>query len=256
MVISGHGSANISTAPTLLWPDRDTVLSSPTRTSAILATVALHITVQLTVRTNSLNLNRHNVCIPNLITVPLQPSTYNTVKQQPVSAKLTTLKMALINARSVRNKKFILRDFFSSNMLDFLFLTETWLKGEENVVMNALCPSKCKYISDPRPSGRGGGLATVFNEQFSCRSVDIGAFNSFEVHMFKIGTCNPFYSILIYRIPGPDSGFLTEFAEFLSSVVVKYSQVLCSGDFNIHVDVASDKFAMDFLHLTESFNLT
>ena len=37
--------------------------------------------------------------------------------------------------------------------------------------------------------------------------------------MFKIGISNPFYSILIYRVPGPNSVFLTEFEEFLSSVV-------------------------------------
>ena len=175
--------------------------------------------------------------------------------KQSVSSKSTTLKLALINARSVSNKTFILQDFFSSHNLDFLFLTETWLKCNDNVVMNAMCPTNCKYISDPRPSGRGGGLAAVFKQQFSCRSVAVGTFNTFEVHVFRIGISNPFYSILLYRVPGPNNGFLTEFADFLSSMVVNYSQLLLLGDFNIHVDMEANRFAADFLHLTESFNL-
>lgn len=38
-----------------------------------------------------------------------------------------SVKMALINARSMVNKTFILNDYCSSNNLDFLFVTETWL---------------------------------------------------------------------------------------------------------------------------------
>lgn len=38
------------------------------------------------------------------------------------------LRMALLNMRSVVNKTFILHDFFISQELDFMFMTETWTK--------------------------------------------------------------------------------------------------------------------------------
>ena len=218
------------------------------------ASVPQHIPVIITARVHSHCVKRV-ISTSNLATVPLQANTPSNRKQKSVSDKTPILKMALINARSVSNKTFLLRDFFSSHNLDFLFLTETWLKSNDNVVMNAMCPTNCKFISDPRPSGKGGGLAAVFKQQFSCSSVALGIFNTFEVHMFRIGKSNPFYSILIYRVPGPNNGFLTEFAEFLSSLVVNYSPLLITGDFNIHVDVEANKFAADFIHLTESFNL-
>lgn len=43
----------------------------------------------------------------------------------------TTVHMALINARSVVNKTFILNDFYITHGLDFLFITETWLNDSD-----------------------------------------------------------------------------------------------------------------------------
>ena len=74
--------------------------------------------------------------------------------------------------------------------------------------------------------------------------------------MFRIGLTNPFYCVLFCRPPGPNNCFLTEFAEFLSSVVAELDKVMIYGDFNIHVDDASDKFAAEFLSTTQSLKLT
>lgn len=41
------------------------------------------------------------------------------------SVESTTVLMALINARSVVNKTFILNDYYVTHGLDFLFITET-----------------------------------------------------------------------------------------------------------------------------------
>nr|XP_055052604.1 macrophage mannose receptor 1-like [Misgurnus anguillicaudatus] len=40
-------------------------------------------------------------------------------------------KMALINARSLVNKTFLLNDFFTSHSLDFMFITESWTKDND-----------------------------------------------------------------------------------------------------------------------------
>ncbi len=48
------------------------------------------------------------------------------VRQSQTQTVVSHVKMALVNARSVSNKTFILIDFFTSHELDFLFLTETW----------------------------------------------------------------------------------------------------------------------------------
>lgn len=48
-------------------------------------------------------------------------------EQQTISGE-ARLNMALLNVQAVGNKTFILNDFMVENKLDFLFLTETWLK--------------------------------------------------------------------------------------------------------------------------------
>lgn len=71
--------------------------------------------------------HRRGVCLSNL-------SCPKTVKLGAITAAPTvlhTLQMALLNARSVLNKTFILNDFILHNALDFLFITETWIKGDE-----------------------------------------------------------------------------------------------------------------------------
>lgn len=67
--------------------------------------------------------------------------------------------------------------------------------------------------------------------------------------MLKTGRANPFYCVLICTSPGNNSGFFTLFAEFFSSVFGKFDKVLIVGDFDIHVDNASDKFGADFFFL-------
>lgn len=63
---------------------------------------------------------------------------------------------ALINVRSLTNKTFILNDFFTTHDLDFLLLTETWLKPGENSAFSELLPPGCSFVSTPQAAGRGG----------------------------------------------------------------------------------------------------
>ena len=161
--------------------------------------------------------------------------------------------MCLINARSVANKAHILNDLFTRENLDILFVTETWQQNMEFIHLNELCPVDCSFIGTPRLSGRGGGLAVVWNNRFSCQLVNTEPFTTFELQLTKVGRLKPFYCVLIYRPPGPAGQFLSEFTDFLASII-KLEKVLLVGDFNLHIDDASNVIASEFLNITESFN--
>ncbi|XP_032364380.1 uncharacterized protein LOC116678744 [Etheostoma spectabile] len=48
-------------------------------------------------------------------------------------------RCALVNARSVMNKSFILKDFFDAHSLDLFFITETWINlGNQLVAQNKM----------------------------------------------------------------------------------------------------------------------
>ncbi len=78
-------------------------------------------------------------------------------------------KMALINARSLVNKTFLLNYFFSSHSLDFMFITESWTKVGDLTPFSELVPSDCTFFNFPRPNRRGGGLVTILKSSFLVR---------------------------------------------------------------------------------------
>lgn len=164
-----------------------------------------------------------------------------------------SISVGLLNARSIANKSFLLNDFVVAKKLDFLLVSESWQRVGEFASLNELCPPNYIYSCAPRCTGRGGGLASFYRDCFSINTVTTESFPSFEVLSTKVGRSNPFYSILIYRPPGKNGSFLSDFGDFLASVI-RYDRVLLCGDFNIHVNDCSDKFASDFLNVTESFN--
>lgn len=58
-----------------------------------------------------------------------------------------------------------------------------------------------------------------------------------------IGTAffsQPTVLVAAYRPPGPHSGFVHDFAEFLSHLVLSYDKVVILGDFNLHYENADD----------------
>uniref|UniRef100_A0A672ZSA2 Reverse transcriptase domain-containing protein n=1 Tax=Sphaeramia orbicularis TaxID=375764 RepID=A0A672ZSA2_9TELE len=165
-----------------------------------------------------------------------------------------TIRFGLLNARSIANKSFSLNELFTNRNLDALFLTETWQRDGEFIHLNELCPPGCSAVGQPRPCRRGGGLAVVHQDKYICRGMSTDDFPSFESQMIKIGSSSVFYCFLIYRPPGPAGAFLSDFSDFLTSII-KLEKVLILGDFNLHIDNNSSSPAMELLTMTDTFNL-
>lgn len=176
--------------------------------------------------------------------------------REPLMAEgLTPTRIALVNARSLTNKSFILNDFFTSRALDFLCVTETWLNASELSVFSEVLPIDCTYFNSPRFSGRGGGVATIFKEKFECRQLSSDINSSFELNIFELGRFQPVLCAVIYRPPKYNKDFINDFSDFLSGIMSNYDRVLIVGDFNIHVCCPMKPLVEDFLNVIDSFNL-
>ncbi len=193
---------------------------------------------------------RGGVCTDHLRSLPRANSSMDCLEYTP------RLRMALINARLVVNKTFIINDFFSARHLDFLFLTETWLNTGDLSSFSELLPSNCLFFNSPRTTGRGGGLASIYKDMFSCRPVASNKYNSFELQLFALKLYEPLLVALIYRPPKHNKDSLMEFADLLGDVIPKYEQLLILGDFNVHVCCATDCLAKEFINLLNAFDLT
>lgn len=136
-------------------------------------------------------------------------------------------------------------------------MTETWANSGDLSPFSELVPLNCKYFNNPRLTGRGGGLASIFKNSLNCRILRAEVFSSFELQLFQIKVhTGPIVCALIYRPPKSNKDFIQQFADFVSGLPPKYDRLLILGDFNIHVCCPSDTSAKDFfLNLVDSFNL-
>uniref|UniRef100_A0A672G1H3 Reverse transcriptase domain-containing protein n=1 Tax=Salarias fasciatus TaxID=181472 RepID=A0A672G1H3_SALFA len=182
----------------------------------------------------------------------LRPITLDT--SDPTSVTSHSIHLGLLNACSIGNKSFSLNDLISRENMDIMCITETWQKEEEFIHLNELCPTGFAVHGKPRPHRGGGGLAFVHKEDYICKVIPSQDYSSFESQMVKVGTLHPLYCVVVYRPPGSAAAFLKDFSDFLSSII-KLEPVLILGDFNLHVDSTSSPYAMEFLSLTEAFNL-
>uniref|UniRef100_A0A8P4KLV1 Reverse transcriptase domain-containing protein n=1 Tax=Dicentrarchus labrax TaxID=13489 RepID=A0A8P4KLV1_DICLA len=103
----------------------------------------------------------------------------------------------------------------------------------------------------------GGGVAAVYNSSVLMDPKPKLNYNSFESLVLSLShpswkTLQPVLFVIVYRAPGPYSDFISEFSEFLSSLVLKSDKVIIVGDFNIHVDVNNDSLSNAFISLLDS----
>lgn len=178
----------------------------------------------------------------------------NHATQQSVNCR--SVHAALINTRSLTNKTFILNDLISTHDLDFLMLTETWLKPGDNSAFSELLPPGYSFLSTPRVSSRGGGLASVFKQHLNCRLLPSKNYSSFELQLFLAPFACPLLCAVVYRPPKYNKDFILEFSELLGELRTQYDSLLICGDFNIHVCCPSSQLSNDFQSLLISLDLT
>ena len=167
-------------------------------------------------------------------------------------------KLALQNARSLRNKPFIMNDFICNHNLDFLLLTETWLEKEtSSTTLIEATPPHFNFISTERQNKQGGGIAIIFKSLFQCQKTTLGDFSSFEYLAAVLKCSSDILLLTVYRPPKLSASlFLEEFGDLLSNVCVEYECIVATGDFNFRIDNLEDAYAKEFLSLIDIFSLT
>ncbi|KAJ8367376.1 hypothetical protein AAFF_G00320450 [Aldrovandia affinis] len=213
-----------------------------------------------------------NVNRAPLTTPPTLPSQNRPPDQrEPVSTPSSlssgvSVKLGLLNARSVKEKTSVLSDFISNQNLDFFAITESWQVPGDFSALIELCPVGWKFHCTPRCGKTGGGVALVYKDNYTCSMLNCPTFSSFEAQLVKVGSADPLLVIVIYRptdsrVFKETKNFISQFSTFLTDIIPSHDRVLILGDFNIHVDnpiraFESEKPSSDPEELTIMFNST
>ncbi|KAL6491532.1 hypothetical protein MHYP_G00018770 [Metynnis hypsauchen] len=124
-----------------------------------------------------LRLNMRRQCLQNLRSLCRV--------SRPVEAHAPApVRIGLVNARSLVNKTFILRDFFTSHDLDFLSVTETWLSVSAAGGERAFSKMKLikNYLRSTTSQDRLNGLAMLSIEHEMAQGLDFSELiNNFAI---------------------------------------------------------------------------
>ncbi|XP_077106874.1 uncharacterized protein LOC143764792 [Ranitomeya variabilis] len=182
----------------------------------------------------------------NLINIPCMPS--------------VSFNCALWNSRSVCNKLSFIHDFFLSNSLNLLALTETWIQQSDTTAAADLSYGGLHFSHTPRSDNRtGGGVGLLLSPKCTFQiipQVPSLVFPSFEVHAVRLYVPFSMRVAVVYRPPGPSHQFLDHFATWLPNFLSCDTPTLIMGDFNIPIASPLSPSASHLLSLTSSFGLS
>ena len=194
-----------------------------------------------------------------------QPCQYPTKQTGSNASNLLTIKtdsraipakLALINARSVRNKADIIVDYVVEHDFDIVCITETWLSGNDAASIAAITPDGYDFRHLPRPNRRGGGVSILFKTSFHLCSVTplpAKTFEGIEV-VLRVRPTSTVRIVTIYRPPSSGknttlfSEFISEFSRVLDRAATRPTEYVIVGDFNVHY---GDQLRPDVRDLSE-----
>ncbi|XP_073350788.1 uncharacterized protein [Pagrus major] len=169
-----------------------------------------------------------------------------------------TIRFALLNTRSMNNRTSRIVDLITQNNLDVFLTTETWLQyNTAETVLSSASPEDFRFHSQQR-EGRGGGVAIQFSEELQGEQLHFDHLNiaSFEFVVTVVQHAEwdqPVVIINLYHPPGYNQErfrkFLNEFQSLLDEVKKKYSSIIVTGDFNIHVNNERRSYTDEFEYL-------
>ena len=170
-----------------------------------------------------------------------------TIKPQAQTHHHNNCKMVYMNPWSISNKTTAIHDFITSNQVDVLAISESWMRGKENnkpekIQHHEILPKSHHMIILPRPDGaRGGGLAILYKKCFGVKILDYSKKKSdqFEYLVLSVAVNKSILRLILLYRPNPTkvnglsvARFWEQFEEFLSKHICCTEELIITGDLN------------------------
>ncbi len=190
------------------------------------------------------------------------------VKQEKCIPQSTNpnLTLCLVNPCSISGPKGKTQDFLDYSLgirSDITLITETFLTDRHDSTRAELHPPGYCFSDQPRLSGAArGGTGLFYRDCFDVSKSSYGQKQSFEYSEWIVKWSNKRLRVcIIYHPPYsqsnpiPNSVFLDEFKDYLESIVLSDELLCIAGDFNIHMNKATDPDQLRLTDILESCGL-
>ncbi|XP_047428690.1 uncharacterized protein LOC124998379 [Mugil cephalus] len=166
------------------------------------------------------------------------------------SDEATTVEIALLNVRSLNNKRQRICNLIRENNLDIFLPTETWLtRDNANEILSEISPSNFDSHYQVRGS-RGGGVAILYSHEFQGVQIYFDFITTFEYVAAVVQHSEWDQPVLFINVYYPTRNrhfktFLKEFQRLMNETQW-YSSIIVTGDFNIWVDDENQRSTQKF----------
>ena len=156
------------------------------------------------------------------------------------------IRVATINARSVKNKQLQIAETVELQNIDFIMLTETWLKNTDKdkawVNTSDLNNNNLRLDTVNRTKRQGGGIALLHKKQHNTMKLETNLqLDTLEHRVWSTTLRNKKPTLAgIYHPPiGSSKGnthakFLDEVSILTQLLITNYTNIILLGSFNIH----------------------
>ena len=153
-------------------------------------------------------------------------------------------------------------DTISARHLHVMVLTETWHQQSTDLSLRRAAPPGYSIMDAARPSAdvrRGGGVALIYSNRFAAKSITLDVKpTTFEFLGCTLRSASLITTYVVLYRPGSEpvcDTFFDDLTALLEIVVTFRSQIVITGDFNIHVNDPDDRHARRLSALLETFGL-
>jgi len=152
---------------------------------------------------------------------------------QPMLPDDEFLNCYLVNARSVCNKLNELNHLLVTNVIDILFITETWLNDsyKSSLLVDPTCYS---VLRKDRPTD-GGGVCAIIKSGIDFLAIEIPKeFENLELLAFDVlGVHTKYRFIVVYRAPDSNAAEMLQLIKAINFLCSSDASVVLCGDFNL-----------------------
>ena len=160
---------------------------------------------------------------------------------------MPNIRIATLNARSVKNKDQMIVQEPANNDIDAALITESWTKDTQEdlawLKQSEYHQGQYEISMHNRPGEkRGGGIALIFGRNNNMKLIKNGNTPTLEYTIWRYTLSNkPIHITGIYNPPpnrehnATDRMFINDITELLVNKLPQYQNSIILGDFNIHI---------------------
>ena len=177
------------------------------------------------------------------------------------------IRIATINARSVKNKQLQIAETVELQNIDFIMLTETWLKNMDKdkawVKASDLNNNNLRLDIVNRTKRQEGGIALLHKKEYNTTKLETNLqLDTIEHRVWSTTIRNKKLTLSsIYHPPiGLSKGnthakFLDEVSKLTQLLMTNYTNLVLLGDFNIHTQDTLNSDSIIYNDMMEALGL-